>query len=42
MGAGITFLDGAMRMDLARGLPWGRKESPEAVLRLHVLGDTYF
>ena len=42
VGAGLAFMDGIMRLDVARGLRWGREGLPDAVLRLHLLGDAYF
>ena len=42
VGLGLVFMDGMMRLDVARGLRWDREGGPEAVLRLHFLGDTFF
>ncbi len=42
VGTGVGFLEGIMRVDLARGLRMGREGGPDAVLRVHVLGDTFF
>ena len=40
VGAGLVFMDGLMRLDVARGL--GRGGEGGAVLRLHLLGDAFF
>ena len=42
VGAGLVFMDGIIRLDLARGLRLDREGGPDAVLRLHVLGDEFF
>ncbi|MXV95258.1 MAG: hypothetical protein F4Y07_12065 [Gemmatimonadetes bacterium] len=42
VGLGLVFMDGMMRLDVARGLRWDREGGPDAVLRLHFLGDTFF
>ncbi len=42
VGTGMGFMEGMMRVDLARGLRMGREGGPDAVLRVHVLGDTFF
>ena len=42
LGAGLVFMDGIIRMDVARGLQSSRKGGPDAVLRLHFLGDAFF
>ena len=41
-GVGLVFMDGIVRLDLARGFSFGRVGRPDAVLRLHLLGDTFF
>ena len=41
-GVGLVFMDGIVRLDLARGFRRGRVGRPEAALRLHLLGDTFF
>ena len=41
-GVGLVFMDGIVRLDLARGFRFGRVGRPDAVLRLHLLGDTFF
>ena len=41
-GAGVVFMNGLMRVDVARGLRGGREGGPGAVLRLHLLGDAFF
>ena len=40
--AGLVFMDGAVRLDVARGLTRDRGVPPGAVLRLHLLGDMFF
>ena len=42
VGTGVGFMEGIMRVDLARGLRMGREGGPDAVLKVHVLGDTFF
>ncbi len=42
VGAGVTFMNGMSRLDLAQGLPVGRDGRPRAVLRVHLLGDALF
>ena len=42
IGAGLVFMDGVLRVDVARGLRRGRVGGPEAVLRVHLLGDAFF
>ena len=42
VGAGLVFMDGIMRLDLAQGLPRGGAGPPAAALRLHFLGDMLF
>ena len=42
LGAGLVFMGGIMRIDVARGLQSGRDGGPDAVLRLHFLGDAFF
>ncbi|MCY3545293.1 MAG: hypothetical protein OXH49_00285 [Gemmatimonadetes bacterium] len=41
-GVGLVFMDGIVRLDLAKGFSFGRVGRPDAVLRLHLLGDTFF
>ncbi|MDE2980460.1 MAG: hypothetical protein OXU74_04615 [Gemmatimonadota bacterium] len=41
-GVGLVFMDGIVRLDLARGFRFGRVGRPDAVLRVHLLGDTFF
>ncbi len=41
LGAGLVYMDGFLRLDVARGLRSGRQGGPEAVLRLH-LWDGFF
>ena len=41
-GVGLVFMDGVIRLDLARGFRLGRLGRPDAVLRVHMLGDTFF
>ena len=42
VGAGVVFMNGMSRLDLARGLPLGREGRPRVVLRVHMLGDVLF
>ena len=42
VGVGLVYMDGVMRVDVARGLRRGRAGGSEAVLRVHVLGDAFF
>ena len=42
VGAGLVFMGGIIRLDVARGLRWDRQGGPEAVLRLHVWDDAFF
>ncbi|WP_420632660.1 hypothetical protein [Candidatus Palauibacter sp.] len=42
VGAGLVFMDGIVRVDVARGLRWGREGGPDPVLRLHFLGGALF
>ncbi len=42
VGAGLVFMDGAVRLDVARGLARSGGGPPGAVLRLHLLGDMFF
>ena len=42
LGAGLVLMDGVMRIDVAKGLRWGREGGPDAVLRLHFLDDAFF
>ncbi|MDE2796018.1 MAG: hypothetical protein OXL34_14450 [Gemmatimonadota bacterium] len=42
VGAGLVFMEGTLRLDVARGLRRGRVGGPEAVLRVHLLGDAFF
>ena len=42
LGAGLVFMNGIIRMDVARGLQSGRESGPDAVLRLHFSGDAFF
>ena len=41
LGAGLVFMDGLIRLDVARGLR-GRQGGPDAVLRLHLLDGAFF
>ncbi len=42
LGAGLVLMEGAMRLDVARGLGRGTQERPNALLRLHFWGDAFF
>ena len=42
VGAGLVFMDGMLRLDVAKGLRWGREGGPAPVLRFHLLGDSFF
>ena len=42
VGAGLVFMDGMIRMDVARGLRRGRATGPDAVFRLHFIDDAFF
>ena len=42
VGAGLVFMDGIVRVDVARGLRWGREGGPDPVLRLHFLVGALF
>ena len=42
VGGGLVFMHGILRVDVARGLRWGREGGLDAVLRLHLLEDTFF
>ena len=42
VGAGLVFMEGVLRLDLARGLGRGGGGGGGAVLRLHLLGDAFF
>ncbi len=42
VGAGLVFMEGTLRVDIARGLRQGRVGGSEAVLRVHLLGDAFF
>ena len=42
VGAGLVFMEGTLRVDVARGLRWGRVGGSGAVLRVHLLGDAFF
>ena len=42
LGAGLVFMDGLIRLDAARGLRRGRQGGPDAVFRLHLLGEAFF
>ena len=42
VGAGLVFMEGTLRLDVARGLRRGRVGGSEAVLRVHLLGDAFF
>ena len=42
VGAGLVFMDGIIRVDVARGLRRGREAGPDAVFRLHLLDDAFF
>ena len=41
-GAGLVFMDGVLRLDVARGLPWGGERSLTPAWRVHFLGDSFF
>ena len=41
VGAGLVFMDGTLRVDVARGLRGGRVGGG-GVLRVHLLGDAFF
>lgn len=41
-GAGLVFMDGLLRLDLAKGLDCGREGSSRAVWKLHPRGFTFF
>ncbi len=42
IGTGLVFMDGVMRVDVARGLQRGRKGRQDAALRMHLTADTFF
>lgn len=42
VGAGLVFMAGIMRVDVARGIRRGGKGGGEPVLRVHLLGDAFF
>ncbi|MDE2761513.1 MAG: hypothetical protein OXQ94_13875 [Gemmatimonadota bacterium] len=42
VGAGLVFMDGVLRLDVARGIRGGREGGSEPVLRVHLLGDAFF
>ncbi|WP_419860872.1 hypothetical protein [Candidatus Palauibacter sp.] len=42
VGAGLTFMDGLLRLEVARGLGGGREGGPDPVLKLHFRGDAWF
>lgn len=42
VGAGLVFLDGILRLDVARGLRGDGKGRAGPVLRLHFLGGGFF
>jgi len=42
VGAGLVFMDGILRLDLARGLGSTGEGGPEPVLKLHFRGDAIF
>ena len=42
VGAGLVFMDGTLRVDVARGLRGGRVGGGGVVLRVHLLGDAFF
>ncbi|WP_425152975.1 hypothetical protein [Candidatus Palauibacter sp.] len=42
IGAGLVFMDGILRLDVARGLRWGREGGPDPVLRLHLFAGALF
>lgn len=42
VGAGVVFMDGILRLDVARGLRGDRHGGPDPVLRLHLRGGALF
>ncbi|MDE2973117.1 MAG: hypothetical protein OXU64_00125 [Gemmatimonadota bacterium] len=42
VGAGLVFMDGYMRLDVAKGLGRGGEERRDAFLRLHLRWDAFF
>lgn len=42
VGAGLVFMDGILRVDVARGLGERGERGPDPVLRLHFRGDAWF
>lgn len=42
VGAGLVFMDGVLRLDLARGIRGRSEGGLEPVPRLHLLGDAFF
>ena len=42
VGAGLVYMDGMLRLDVAKGLRRGRVGGSGVVLRLHLLGDSFF
>ncbi|MYE34776.1 MAG: hypothetical protein F4X23_07975 [Gemmatimonadales bacterium] len=42
VGAGLVFMDGIVRVDVARGLRWGGERAADPVLKLHFRGDAIF
>ena len=42
VGAGLTFMDGLLRLEVARGLGGGSEGGPDPVLKLHFRGDAWF
>lgn len=42
VGAGLVFMDGLLRLEVARGLGGGREGGPDPVLKLHFRGDAWF
>ncbi|MCY3599555.1 MAG: hypothetical protein OXN85_06265 [Gemmatimonadetes bacterium] len=42
VGAGLVFMDGIIRVDVARGLGWGREGAADPVLKLHFRAGAIF
>ena len=42
VGTGLVFMDGMLRLDVAKGFRRGREGGPDPVLRFHLLGGSFF
>ncbi len=42
VGVGLVFMEGIVRVDIAKGLRKGREGGPNAVLRFHLLDNAFF